>query len=88
MAKTAHAQIDLAQTVEQQQKAGPYRRMLELPAGHELKRRQRADFEQAPTSYDFARAICAADPAEAVKDVASMPEMFSDDGDKLMLPSA
>src|SRR5205823_579237 len=46
MAKTAHAQIDLAQPVEKQE-AGPHRRMLELLL-YKLKRRQRAHLEQTP----------------------------------------
>ena len=46
MAEAAHAQIDLAQPVEEQQ-SRPHRRMLELLL-HELERRERAHLEQTP----------------------------------------
>ena len=85
MAETAHAQIDLAQTVEEQ-KAGPHRRMLELLL-HELKRRQRADFEQAPTGMTSLE-----QSAPLVRRKRWRPGLpcqnVLDDRDKLMLPSA
>ena len=46
VAEAAHAHVDLAQSVEEQQ-AGHHRRVLELPL-HELERRQGAHLEQPP----------------------------------------
>ena len=51
MAEAAHAQIDLAQAVEEQQ-AGLHRRIFEFPM-HEFERRQRADLQQVASRPRF-----------------------------------
>ena len=86
VAEAAHAHVDLAQSIEEQQ-AGHHRRVLELPL-HELERRQGADFEQPAARRLCVRAASGARPAAAVASDSPEPRMPVDDGDELVVPAA
>ena len=85
VAEAAHAHVDLAQSVEEQQ-AGHHRRVLELPL-HELERRQRAHLEQPAARRRAFEQLPALVRRERWRAILRNQDV-RDDGHELVVPAA